>query len=134
MKTSKGLKAILIVVSLPLLVFGAWRLLDPAGFYAFNGLASPSAPGMLSGVRGAGGVIAVSGIIVLLGAFRASWTFTSTVLGAVVFLSLGLGRVVGVVLDGVPNREVVQGMVIELVFGVLALFAYFKSRATSATG
>ena len=70
----------------------------------------------------------VSGLVVGLGAFRHAWSRTSVVLAAVVFLSLGLGRLMGIALDGFPGAEVIQGMAIELVFGVLALFAFFKYR------
>lgn len=68
----------------------------------------------------------VSGFVVGLGAFRHAWSRTSVVLAAVVFLSLGLARLMGIALDGSPGAEVIQGMAIELVFGGLALFAFFK--------
>ena len=49
-------------------------------------------------------------------------------LAAMVFLPLGLGRLIGLALDGNPGAGVIQGMAIELVFGVLALYAFFKYR------
>jgi hypothetical protein len=128
MKDSTSFKVILMVLALPLLIFGGWRLLDPIGFYTFNGLELSDNAGLLSGVRGAGGVIMVSGLVVGLGAFRHAWARTSATLAAMVFLSLGLGRLLGIVLDGSPGAEVIQGMAIELVFGSLALFALFKFR------
>ncbi|MGI8773463.1 MAG: DUF4345 family protein, partial [Actinomycetota bacterium] len=66
------------------------------------------------------------GLVVGLGAFRRVWSGTSVVLATVVFLSLGLARLLGMALDGSPGAEVIQGMAIELVFGGLALFAGFK--------
>lgn len=137
MKDSKGFKSILIVLGLTLVIFGGWRLLDPMGFYTFSGLALPDDAGLLSEVRGAGGIILASGLIVLLGAFRHAWSRTSVALAAVVFLSLGLARLLGIVLDGAPGAGVVQGMAIELAFGGLALFAYFKygsGEISSSTG
>ena len=110
------------------MIFGGWRLVNPIGFYAFTGLELPDEAGMLSEVRGAGGVIMVSGLVVGLGALRHAWSRTSVVLAAVVFLSLGLGRLLGVVLDGAPGADVIQGMVIELVLGVVALVSFFKYR------
>jgi len=123
---SRVFKGILIVLALTLLVFGGWRLVDPIGFYAFSGLELPDDAGLLSEVRGAGGIIMVSGLVVGLGAVRRDWSRTSVLLAAVVFLSLGLGRLVGIALDGSPGAEVIQGMAIELVLGGLALFAFFK--------
>lgn len=126
MKESRGFKAILIVLALTLVIFGGWRLVDPIGFYAFSGLELSDDAGLLNEVRAAGGIILVSGLVVGLGAFRHAWSRTSVVLAAVVFLSSGLARLLGIALDGSPGAEVIQGMAIELVFGGLALYAFFK--------
>ena len=123
---SRVFKGILIVLALTLVVFGGWRLVDPIGFYAFSGLELSDNAGLLSEVRAAGGIIMASGIVVGLGAFRHNWSRSSVALAAVVFLSLGLSRLVGIALDGSPGAEVIQGMAIELVLGGLALFAFFK--------
>lgn len=128
MEESRGFQVILIVLALSLVIFGGWRLVDPIGFYAFSGLELSDDAGLLSEVRAAGGIIMVSGLVVGLGAFRHAWSRTSVVLAAVVFLSAGLARLLGIALDGPPGAEVIQGMAIELVFGVLALVAFFKYR------
>jgi hypothetical protein len=133
MNESRVFRAILIVLALVLVVFGGWRLVDPIGFYAFNGLALPDEAGLLSEVRGAGGVIMVLGLVVALGVFRPAWSGTSIVLAAVVFLSLGLGRLLGIAFDGSPGAEVMFGMAIELVLGGLALVAFFKYRNGDAS-
>jgi hypothetical protein len=128
MEESRGFKVILIVLALTLVIFGGWRLVDPIGFYAFSGLELSDDAGLLSEVRAAGGIIMVSGLVVGLGAFRHAWSRASVVLAAVVFSSAGLARLLGIALDGSPGAEVIQGMAIELVLGVLALFAFFKYR------
>ncbi len=126
MKESPRFNAILLVLALVLVVFGGWRLVDPIGFYTFSGLVLSDEAGLLSEVRGAGGVIMVSGLVVALGAFRHAWSRTSIVLAAVVFLSLGLARLLGIALDGSPGDDVIKGMMVELVSGGLALFAFLK--------
>ena len=126
MKKSNSLKVILIVLAVTLFIFGGWRLLDPIGFYAFSGLDLPDNAGLLSEVRGAGGIIMVSGLVVGLGAFLHAWSRSSVMLAAVVFLSLGFARLLGIAIDGSPGADVIQGMSIELVLGGLALFAFFK--------
>lgn len=126
MKVSKGFKVILLVLGLTLVIFGGWRLFDPIGFYAFSGLQLSQNAGLLSEVRGAGGIIMISGLIVGLGAFRPALSRTSVALAVVVFMSLGLARLFGVALDGSPGSGVISGMVVELVMGGLALFAFFK--------
>lgn len=119
-------KVILSVLALTLVIFGGWRLVDPVGFYTFSGLELSDDAGLLSEVRAAGGVILASGLLVGLGAFRRSWSRTSAMLAAMVFLSLGLARLLGIGLDGSPGAEVIQGMAIELVLGGLALFALVR--------
>ena len=126
MKESRGSKVILIVLALTLVIFGGWRLVDPIGFYTFSGLELSDDAGLFSEVRGAGAIIMASGLVVGLGAFRHSWSRTSVMLAAMVFLSLGLARLLGIVLDGSPGAEVIQGMAIELVLGGLALFAFVR--------
>ena len=128
MKESRVFKVILIVLALTLVVFGGWRLVDPIGFYTFSGLGLSDVAGLLSEVRGAGGIIMVSGLVVGLGAFLQAWSRTSVLLAVMVFLPLGLGRLMGLALDGSSGAGVIQGMAIELVFGVLALYAFFKYR------
>ena len=128
MRESRAFKVILIVLALPLVIFGGWRLLNPVGFYAFNGLELSDAAGLLSEVRGAGGIILVSGLVVALGALRHASSRISIVLAALVFLSLGLSRVLAMALDGFPGPGTVKGMAIELVFGGLALFTFLKYR------
>lgn len=129
MKESRSLNIILIVLGLVLVIFGGWRLVNPIGFYTFSGLTLSDNAGLLSEVRGAGGIIMVSGLVVVMGAFRHAWSRTSVLVAAVVFLSLGLGRLFGIALDGSPGAGVIQGMAIELALGALALFAFFKYGA-----
>ncbi len=130
MKESKAFNIILIILAVILVVFGGWRLVSPLSFYTFSALVLPNEAGLLSEVRGAGGIIMVCGLVVALGVFRHDWSRTSIMLAAVVFLSLGLGRVIGFALDGSPGAGVIPGMAIELACGALALFAYFKYRET----
>ena len=128
MKDARGLKAVLVVLGLILVIFGGWRLLDPIGFYTFSGLVLPDDAGSLSEVRAAGGIMMVAGLIVGLAAYFHAWSRTAVVLAAVVFVSLGLARLLGIALDGSPGAGVIMGMVIELASGGLALFALFRYR------
>jgi hypothetical protein len=57
---SRGLRAILIVLAVTLVLFGGWPLVDPMGFYTFSGLELSDDAGLLSEVRGAGGIKSAS--------------------------------------------------------------------------
>jgi len=68
------------------------------------------------------------GLLILLGAFNQKLSFTSTIAAIVVFLGFAMARVLGFALDGNPGEALVQGMIFEFVFGLLAVFALLKYR------
>ena len=131
MKNSKVLKGILIVLGLLLAVIGSWRLFDPIAFFENSGLILSNEAGLLSEARATGGVVVGFGLVVLLGAFSQRLSYTSTIAAIVVFLGFGIARVIGFALDGNPGEGVIQGIIIEFVSGLLAVFALFKYREKS---
>ena len=54
-----------------------------------------------------------------------------TIASIVVFLGFGVARIIGFALDGNPGEGVIQGIIIEFVLGLLAVFALFKYREKS---
>ena len=128
MKNSKVLKGFLILLGLPLIIFGLWRLLDPISFFNFSGLLLSTDAGLLSEARGAGGAILGFGILIFLGAFKKNLAFTSTIVAIVVFLGFGIARIISLVVDGNPGSMIFQGIIGEFVFGLLAVFALIKYR------
>ena len=74
---------------------------------------------MLNEARAFGGAVVGLGILIILGAFSAAMTFTSSILSFVVFLSFGFARLLGIALDGMPGEEIIQGVIFEFVFGVV---------------
>ena len=131
MKNSKVLKGILMVLGLILTVIGLWRLFDTITFFENSGLVLSNDAGLLSEARGAGGAVVGFGIVVLLGAFNQRLSYTSTIAAIVVFLGFGIARLIGFSLDGNPGTGVIQGIIVEFVFGLLAVFALFKYREKS---
>ena len=132
MKNSKVLKGILIVLGLLLIVIGLWRLFDPITFFENSGLVLSNEAGLLSEARATGGAVVGFGIVVLLGAFNQRLSYTSTITALVVFLGFGIARLIGFSLDGNPGEGVIQGIIIEFVLGLLAVFALFKYREKSS--
>jgi len=128
MKNSKVLKGILIVLGLPLIIFGLWRLLDPISFFNFSGLLLSTDAGLLSEARGAGGAILGFGILIFLGAFNKKLAFTSTIVAMILFLGFGMARIISLVVDGNPGSMIFQGIIGEFVFGLLAVFLLIKYR------
>ena len=82
---------ILIALAFIAIVFGGWRLVAPVSFYAFNGLDLPRQPGLLSEVRGVGGIMLFAGVIVAAGGMSPAWTRTALVVAFVLYGGIVLG-------------------------------------------
>jgi len=131
MRTSKVLKAILIVSGLLLIGIGSWRLFDPIGFFQNSGITLDNQAGLLNEARATGGAVLGFGSLILLGAFIQKLSYTSTIAAIVLFLGFGVARSIGFAMDGDPGEGVIQGIIIEFVFGLIAVFALFKYRERS---
>ena len=131
MRTSKVLKAILIVLGLLLIGIGFWRLFDPICFFQNSGITLDNQAGLLSEARATGGAVVGFGLLILLGAFIQKLSYTSTIAAIVLFLGFGVARLIGFAMDGNPGDGVIQGIIIEFVLGLIAVFALFKYREKS---
>jgi hypothetical protein len=131
MKNSKILKGILILLGLLLTVIGSWRLFNPIAFFENSGIVLSNDVGLLSEARATGGALVGFGLVIILGAFNRRLSYTSTIASIVIFLGFGIARLIGFGLDGNPGEGVIQGIVIEFVLGLLAVFAFFKYREKS---
>ena len=131
MRTSKVLKAILIVLGLLLIGIGLWRLFDPISFFQNSGITLDNQAGLLSEARATGGAVVGFGLLILLGAFIQKLSYTSTIAAIVLFLGFGVARLIGFAMDGNPGDGVIQGIIIEFVLGLIAVFALFKYREKS---
>ncbi len=128
MKKSIVLKIILIVLGLLLTALGSWRLFDPIAFFENSGLVLDDNAGLLNEARATGGVVTGFGLLILSGAFIRKLSYTSIVAAIVLFLGFGIARLIGFAMDGSPGEALIQGIIFEFVFGLLAVFAFFKYR------
>ena len=128
MRESKAHQILLLVISVLLLTLGGWRLLDPVSFFANSGLVLSLENGLLSEARATGGVVVGYALVILFGVSQPSLRFTAALVAPVLFLSFLGGRLVGVVLDGTPGPELVQGMLAELLLGGLSMLAFVRLR------
>ena len=91
--------------ALLLLAIGGTILLIPHTFYASDGIMLGNNPSLLSEIRAPGGLLASSGLLILLGAFRSNLRSLSITLTALVYGAFGLSRLVGFALDGMPSSS-----------------------------
>ena len=128
MKNSKVLKVVLFVSGLIAASIGAAVLAVPAAFYASNGIELGSNVSLLNEIRASGGALSAAGILIMSGSFVASLTFTAVVVASLLYLSYGLSRILSFTIDGMPSEGLVQAAALEMVIGVVCVWAFAKYR------
>jgi uncharacterized membrane protein HdeD (DUF308 family) len=126
MKNSNVLKTLLIISGLIASAIGATILVSPEGFYAGYGVELGDNLSLLNEIRASGGALLVSGLLIISGAFVDKLRFTATVVSTLLYLSYGLSRVMSMVVDGMPVEGLLQAAVLEIVIGLVCIFALVK--------
>ncbi|MEM7030968.1 MAG: DUF4345 domain-containing protein [Chloroflexota bacterium] len=132
MKNSKVVKTILFVSGLILLGIGSATLFAPVAFLGTSNIDLGGQVNLLSEIRAPGAALLASGLVIILGVFVANLTFTSTVISTLVFLSYGIGRILSIVIDGLPAQEFVAVTVVEMIIGLAGVFVLLKYRESDS--
>jgi hypothetical protein len=113
----------LSISGLLLLMVGILRISNPIKNYSKNsGIKLENEVNLLNEVRGVSSVMLFGGIIILLGTIIPMLTITSFVVAILILLGFAIGRLLSIVLDGKPNKLIVQGLISELVLGAANIF------------
>ncbi len=133
MKTPTAVSFFLAITGVLVVFVGGSLLLDPVGFEASAGLQLGRDASLLSEFRAPGGALLAGGIVIALGAFISRMAPLSTLVAAVILLSYGLSRIVGIALDGIPSATLLAAMAVELGVGVVSLLVLrsLVSRGTT---
>ena len=114
---------VLSISGLLLFSVGAMRLSNPIKNYLKNsGIKLENDVNLLNEMRGVSSVMLCGGIIILLGTLIPKLTLTSFVVATLILLGFAFGRSLSVILDGKPNKLIVQGLISELVLGSVNIF------------
>lgn len=70
-------------------------------------------------MRSAGAQLFFIGLIILLGIFLPEVRLWSHVFGVVTFLGYAFGRIIAIIFDGKPCKEIMSGLYSEILLGVL---------------
>ena len=130
MKQSITFKTILFLSGLIGVAVGGAILFVPVPFYATTGIELGGNINLLNEIRAPGGSLLASGILVMLGAFVDKLAYTSTVVAALAYLSYGLSRILSMAVDGKPATELILVAVLEIIIGLLCVFAFMKYQRT----
>ncbi|MCJ8311496.1 MAG: DUF4345 domain-containing protein [Saccharospirillaceae bacterium] len=132
MKNSKILKGYLIISGLLLAYFGAAILLIPIELKASFDIIIPNDMNVLNDMRAFSMLTLMIGLFTVFASFKKQFTYSATLIVSVQFLALGCGRLVSVVIDGMPVEGNIIGMCNELFLGVVGLILFFiyKNKTT----
>lgn len=120
-------KIALGISGLTALGVGALILVAPNTFYAGYGISLGSDPSLLSELRAPAAGLAALGMLMLAGIALSTFSHAAMIAALTVFLAFPAGRLVGLVIDGVPSDKVVAALVFELAVAALCLIA-FRNR------
>jgi hypothetical protein len=112
-----------------MLVFvGLMRLSNPIKTYLKNsGIKLENDTSLLNEMRGVSAVMLCAGIIISLGIFIPYLTFTSHVIASLIFGGFAIGRFISIAVDGKPNKQILQGIMFEIVLGGANIFALVQT-------
>lgn len=131
MKNSNVLKAYLIVSGLLLTFIGGSTLVAPVEMKAGAGIDIAGNINVLNDVRAFSALILTFALTILLGVFNKKLTYTSTLISSLLFLSLGIGRLLSILLDGMPVDGLVKATGLEFILGIVGIifFALYKNKS-----
>ncbi len=115
---------VLVISGLLIFTFaGILRLIDPIKNYLKNsGIKLENEVNSLSEARGMSSVMMFGGIVIALGIFIPELTMTSHIVAILLLGSYAFGRSLSIFLDGKPNKQLIQGLISEIVLGTLNVF------------
>lgn len=128
MKNSIVLRIVLGLSGMLLSIPGALALLAPVKFAARNAIDLGDNVGELSDYRAMGALMFGAGLATISGAFSSGMRFTSTIISMVAYISITLGRLVSIGIDGMAPDGLVKATVVEGVVALILIFAFVRFR------
>ena|SRR5690606_17521629 len=128
MKLTKFQTFTLALAGITALCIGLFISIEPHAFYASYQIILPESPDLLSELRGPGTNLAALGLVMLAGLFHADFAKISSTIAITVFLAFPLGRMISIAMDGLPSEGLLMALVIEMMIGMLLLFAFCRKQ------
>ena len=112
----------LFICGAVLLVIGVSITLSPIQFYNSSGIELPNNIDLLNELRAPAAMLIGAGCLILLSLSAKSLRPQAWLVSTLVYLSYGIGRVIGFGLDGIPNESILLAAVIELFLGIISFY------------
>lgn len=110
-------------------LIGSALIVSPKSFLETSGIMVERDAGLMSELTAPAGTLLVTGALMILCAIRQRFADAGLVAGAIVYGTYGAGRLVSMVLHGMPSQSLITATLIEL--GIAATLTVL--RMTSAT-
>ena len=134
MTTNRLQKLMLGIAGTAAVGIGGMIVAVPRTFYATYGIDLGADPSLVNELRAPGANLAALGLIVFAGIFRPRLAPLSAMLAVTVFLAYAFGRMVSIIVDGMPAPGLVEAVFIELAIGGLCLAAFWRVLASGPSG
>ncbi len=105
---------------------GGMILATPHSFFASYGISLGNDASLLSELRAPAAGLAVFGILMLAGIWRAALVPVSAAVAMVVFVAFPAGRLLGLAFDGMPSGGIIGALVFELAVAALCVVAFSR--------
>ncbi len=128
MKKSLILKIYLALSGLLLVFIGAATLFNPIEIKASSGIDLAGNASLLNDIRATSALILVLALILVSGVFKKGNIGVSSLISFTVFLSLGTGRLISILIDGMPAESMVKATGLEFILGIIGLVLFIASR------
>lgn len=103
---------------------GACILTAPHAFFASYAITLDDDPSLLSELRAPAAGLAAFGVFILAGLWRAALTPLSKAAAMTIFLAFPAGRIIGVIVDGLPSAPIIGALLFELAIAALCVLAF----------
>ena len=133
MQLTRFQKITLGISGLTALAIGTLITLAPHAFYASYGITLGQDPNLLNELRAPGAGLAIFGALMLAGVFRAAMAPIALAVALTVFLAFPVGRIVGIVTDGIPSGSVIGALAFEIIIAGLLLAALKPTRTVGSS-
>ena len=120
--------ALLALSGAGLVAVGGGTLFAPHAFFASNGAVLGTGPSLMSEIRAPGAFLLVSGLVASVAAMRLVIARPVLALVALIYGAFGIGRLVSIVLDGMPSASLVTAAALEVLVAATALALLLRIR------
>ena len=128
MKNSKVLKGFLIISGLLLTFIGGATLLMPVAMKTGSGINIAGNISVINDTRASSALLLAAALLIISGAFSRKLVFTSSLISFILFLSIGIGRIISIVTDGMPVDGLVKATGLELVLGITGAILFIVNQ------